>query len=272
MMSKKAAIAIIHNTHRPWFVYALKRSDTCEHYSNMYCFPGGMVEEGETFQQACIREVKEETGLDLVPRFMTHIETIMMGDVETQVFRCWGVEATEVALSSEHSSWCMPSIDCHHDVTNWAPESGKLLCRYIDSNMRNASYRQVVFPGIKGVKIGKRITTPNPRNCYVFKVSFYSGDGDAAHTIHGTCTVGQLDEMINTLDHISRICDSNEIHKCISDWSEESQQLYYRCDNIIEWPSDVFTDGECASTFEAVESVVFYDGNGDKFECEIETL
>ena len=30
-----------------------------------WTFPGGAVEEGETFEQAAVREVKEETGLDV---------------------------------------------------------------------------------------------------------------------------------------------------------------------------------------------------------------
>jgi len=35
-------------------------------WNNMYCLPGGHIELGETAEQAVIREVKEETNLDIV--------------------------------------------------------------------------------------------------------------------------------------------------------------------------------------------------------------
>lgn len=36
-----------------------------EPFKNMWAIPGGMVDEGETAEEAAIREAKEETGLDV---------------------------------------------------------------------------------------------------------------------------------------------------------------------------------------------------------------
>ena len=42
--------------------------------NNKYSVPGGHVEIGESFEEAIIREVKEETGLDIVPKRLFMIQ------------------------------------------------------------------------------------------------------------------------------------------------------------------------------------------------------
>jgi len=38
-----------------------------EPYKNWYALPGGFVDVGETLEEACCREVKEETGVEILP-------------------------------------------------------------------------------------------------------------------------------------------------------------------------------------------------------------
>lgn len=57
-----ASWAIIQKQNRILFI---KRSETTSR-PNQWCFPGGGIKGCETPEQACIREVKEETGLSVV--------------------------------------------------------------------------------------------------------------------------------------------------------------------------------------------------------------
>jgi len=49
----------------------------CHEGRDIWMLPGGMIEKGENAQQAAIREVKEETGLDIkVKSLLWHVEEI----------------------------------------------------------------------------------------------------------------------------------------------------------------------------------------------------
>lgn len=72
-------------------------------YPGLWDLPGGGVEEGETLQQAAVREAKEETGLDIKPGedyfYVYHYE-----DKDLYVYGMISkISNTSVMLSEEHT-------------------------------------------------------------------------------------------------------------------------------------------------------------------------
>ena len=47
-----------------------------EPFKGQWCLPGGHIDANETVETAVIREVKEETGLDFEPKFITYLDEI----------------------------------------------------------------------------------------------------------------------------------------------------------------------------------------------------
>ena len=48
-----------------------------EPFEDRWCFPGGHIDPGETPQQAIVREVKEETNLDLAPKLLDGFDEVI---------------------------------------------------------------------------------------------------------------------------------------------------------------------------------------------------
>lgn len=57
--------------------YVLLALRNTEPFKNYWSLPGGHIDPYETAEQAIIREIKEEVGLDLTPRFLFYFDEII---------------------------------------------------------------------------------------------------------------------------------------------------------------------------------------------------
>jgi 8-oxo-dGTP diphosphatase len=68
---RATACAVIEKDNQ---VLIVKRNH--EPFNGYWTLPGGHIDFGETAEQAVIREVKEETGLSFIPKFITYRDEI----------------------------------------------------------------------------------------------------------------------------------------------------------------------------------------------------
>ena len=60
-------------------VMMVRRAENAGKYPNYWAVPMGGVEEGETFREGAVRELKEETMLDFNPKDLVYLGTIKDG-------------------------------------------------------------------------------------------------------------------------------------------------------------------------------------------------
>lgn len=89
----------------------LKRSGRCRHFPGKWEFPGGKMESGEDFEAALMREVNEETGLDIsLDRVAGAVGWELPGLNVAVLIMEARKEAGTVTLSDEHTDfdWVTP--------------------------------------------------------------------------------------------------------------------------------------------------------------------
>lgn len=93
-------------------------------YPNCWTLPGGRVEEGESLEQAILREVKEELGLDLRDHnlFKTIVENASDGIIERHIYcsdiseRVENLELGEGTALKYSSSKEIPRLEVGFDL------------------------------------------------------------------------------------------------------------------------------------------------------------
>ncbi len=83
---------------------ALKKPSTARKHPNVWGFPGGRLEEGESFADCAKRETLEETGLIFTPSLKIFDEVHVGDNVRAIVF-IGDVEKGEIKLSDENKEF-----------------------------------------------------------------------------------------------------------------------------------------------------------------------
>ena len=100
-----ASLVIIFNNKDE--ILLLKRSQKVDSHRGLWGFPGGKIEEDETSVEAAIREVKEETDLDIYAKELSYVFTMRKDNEKDIVFYLTNKFSGEVSIDweSEDFSW-----------------------------------------------------------------------------------------------------------------------------------------------------------------------
>ncbi len=94
-MNKSARAIVIENNR----ILIMRRLKAGNQY---YTLVGGGVKEGETLEQGVVREVKEETGLDVTSSQLVYVELHPEPYAEQYIFLCTvGPHGNDIALSDD---------------------------------------------------------------------------------------------------------------------------------------------------------------------------
>ncbi len=111
-MKQVSTVALINEDGQ---LFLMKRSDEITHWSGVWNFPGGSVDEGETYAEAAIRELKEEAGLDVDPNDLFYLGHLDTDDGKRIHIHVSEEHSGEVNMNWESSDWAWVSFDDLHE-------------------------------------------------------------------------------------------------------------------------------------------------------------
>jgi len=103
---KQSAVCVIYD-HKGR-VLILKRPENDRSFPNVWCLPGGKLDDGETLLDCVHREVFEETEIILISA--SFLKTCNTGDYEMSFYGGHGV-ANNVEISSEHTAYMWLNLE-----------------------------------------------------------------------------------------------------------------------------------------------------------------
>jgi 8-oxo-dGTP diphosphatase len=109
----------------------LKRSENENNYSGYWGLPGGGVEKNETPTDAIIREVMEETGLDITNMRLLNKYPHYNTFINLFVFNSKDFDESNIELNDEHSDWGMFSYYEILKMKNIIPTTVTFIGEYL---------------------------------------------------------------------------------------------------------------------------------------------
>jgi len=107
MAQKFSTVAVI-NRHKK--ILLLKRGSTAPWNPDNYCFPGGTVEVNESLECAAIRELYEETGIEVDNNNLEKMVIVYPSGYKKTIFVS-KVDDAEVRLNYEHTDYVWVNLD-----------------------------------------------------------------------------------------------------------------------------------------------------------------
>jgi 8-oxo-dGTP pyrophosphatase MutT (NUDIX family) len=109
-MIQAAGIMILCDTSGTKKVLLIRRSAKAVDHSGEWCFPGGVIEEGETAEEAALRETREEIGSQAFGNTVLWTRRVK-DDVDFTTFVARANDEFTPKLSGEHAAWMWCSVE-----------------------------------------------------------------------------------------------------------------------------------------------------------------